>query len=368
MSNYFGPLGYRLEQKAVSPDDLILHPRNPRLTASESDYFCDRDEDYSQAWIQNNIKEELQSKTTHGLSGLIKSIKVNGFLDINSIVVKNYNGSYLVLEGNRRTVAIKSITQEGSAEKHVMDSIRQIPVKVLYLKNGVDEDEIVNRIIGSIQGQVQPFGPMESAFFTYSTYINQLRGQTTSDSDIGNNQNAVNATAHFLSSDNKEIRAQLRICVLFKKLRSQYEEGISSDKYSMLKSIVEKPTLARDYFEYTHTDGTITKLGMDRLYKICLCKDRPISDPKKVRLLHEANKHNRIDVLDGLYEHSLSFNEAKITIDETATDNKFTNGLTKIAGDLDKLNFNDYEATSEQDRLIDDILLNVENLKSVYIR
>ena len=96
MNDNFGPLGYRLEQELVSPEKLILHPRNPRLTASESDYFCEKDADYTQAWVQNDIKKELSTNPSHGLNGLIKSIKVNGFLDINSIVVKKYRGNYLV--------------------------------------------------------------------------------------------------------------------------------------------------------------------------------------------------------------------------------------------------------------------------------
>jgi hypothetical protein len=366
MNDNFGPLGYRLEQESVSPDKLILHPRNPRLTASESDYFCEKDEDYTEAWVQNDIKKELSTNPSHGLNGLIKSIKVNGFLDINSIVVKKYRGNYLVLEGNRRTVAINKIRENNQAERHVMESIKRIPVKILFLRDGVDEDEIVNRIIGSIQGQVQPFGPMESAFFTYSTYINQLRGSSVVDSEIGNNQGAVTKTAEFLSSENKDVRAQLRICVLFKKLRKEFDEGINSDKFSMLKSIVEKPTLAKEYFQYEAYENKITKLGMDRLHKICLCKERPISDPKKVRILHLANKLGRTDILDGLYEHEYTFDEAKKAIDEESSDKRFINGLKMVATVLDKLNFNDYEGLPEEKRLIEDILQNTENLESVY--
>jgi hypothetical protein len=77
-------------------------------------------------------------------------------------------------------------------------------------------------------------------------------------------------------------------------------------------------------------------------------------------------KHGRIDVLDGLYEHEYTFEEAKVAIEESCSGSKFTDGLKRASKALDKLNFNQYEGTPEQDRLIEDILCNAKNLVSVY--
>ena len=59
-------------------------------------------------------KETMRLLKAESLSELIKSIKSNGFLPIERIVVSPHgeDGFYLVIEGNRRVAALKMIQRQ----------------------------------------------------------------------------------------------------------------------------------------------------------------------------------------------------------------------------------------------------------------
>ena len=126
---------YKLTEITVNAEDLLLDPRNPRIIEDPSKYICSKNADYSDQWIQDETLDAIQ-KGKFNVNKLKKSIKSNGYLNIDSIFVKRYGKhSYLVLEGNRRTAAIKGLLHEKGLEQNVLQSIQKIPVKVLEIKD-----------------------------------------------------------------------------------------------------------------------------------------------------------------------------------------------------------------------------------------
>ncbi|MFR5285955.1 MAG: ParB N-terminal domain-containing protein [Escherichia coli] len=120
----------------ISPDELILDAKNPRLYNGKS--FNDNADPHE-------LVKALSD--TADLEELIKSISENGYMSIEPLIVMKKGAKYVVLEGNRRLAAIKLLTEPGLAQKcrvvvpknldaRVIDSLKEVAV---YLVN--DESE-----------------------------------------------------------------------------------------------------------------------------------------------------------------------------------------------------------------------------------
>ena len=121
-----------LVAKEIDIKDLLLDPNNPRFSRMKKDIP-----------VKNIDKESTQSNTlsyinSFGIKELKESIQNTGFLPIDRIVVvqlKEGSKKYVVLEGNRRVSAIKSLLldiAEGiEVRQDVKDSLEKIPVVVL---------------------------------------------------------------------------------------------------------------------------------------------------------------------------------------------------------------------------------------------
>lgn len=105
----------------VNIDKLYLDPNNYRLR-SNPDYV-----EYPDLTDEVIVKQTIQNKTTRLISGknnneindIINSIKSNGFLKVDNILVRKLQDDlgYVVIEGNRRVAALKALKksfEEGS--------------------------------------------------------------------------------------------------------------------------------------------------------------------------------------------------------------------------------------------------------------
>ena len=126
-----------MQALAIPLDSLLLDPNNYRL--QEHDGFVPYPEhrfhvDRIQDSTRNRLKQE-------NLDPLKNSIISNGFLEIERIVVVPYEhveGSYLVIEGNRRVAVIQQIREEDSAgiefPKSLLDIFDSVPCLLIESK------------------------------------------------------------------------------------------------------------------------------------------------------------------------------------------------------------------------------------------
>ena len=115
-----------LESRPLSLDKLFLDPNNPRFSS-------ERDKPTPEMKIPDlKIQEKTQKRIEEfGVKEVRDSILRNGFLPMDRIVVRPINGhgeKYVVVEGNRRLAALKSlhrliedeeINEEGIDEKYL---------------------------------------------------------------------------------------------------------------------------------------------------------------------------------------------------------------------------------------------------------
>src|ERR1700756_4210372 len=102
-----------LQKITVSVDNLLLDPNNPR--------FADISEDSLNVpeirYIDMIVQDEAYKKMLHpkfDVITLAKSIETVGFIPVDNIVVKRLGDTdkYVIVEGNRRTTAIKYLIKE----------------------------------------------------------------------------------------------------------------------------------------------------------------------------------------------------------------------------------------------------------------
>lgn len=118
----------------IEPDCLLLDPGNLRLLEHVSPELLEtRAEEIGTAPIQDRLLEVIREEPNFKLESLISSIRANGFLRNDHLIVAPYDGSrYLVLEGNRRVSAVKIIKNSSlRSDAGLFQSIASLPCYVL---------------------------------------------------------------------------------------------------------------------------------------------------------------------------------------------------------------------------------------------
>ncbi|RYG99029.1 MAG: hypothetical protein EON58_05270 [Alphaproteobacteria bacterium] len=119
-----------MEAKDIPLKDLILDPNNYRLQEA-SGFVLFADDRFHLEQVQSTTLQRLQKEA---IKDLRSSILANGFLPIERIVVTPYkyaDGLYLVIEGNRRVAALKSIEDQAAAgidiPAKVLETLKAVP-------------------------------------------------------------------------------------------------------------------------------------------------------------------------------------------------------------------------------------------------
>ena len=102
------------KQIKVTPEDLLLDPNNPKLVNDLN--FTEKVEDKDVMKLQPELEARFSESGTTGdeftdIRDLYDSMLRVGYVGIDRIVVREIEGlsKFLVLEGNRRTSAIKRL-------------------------------------------------------------------------------------------------------------------------------------------------------------------------------------------------------------------------------------------------------------------
>ncbi len=149
----------------INPDMIYLDIKNPRF-AGEKDLNIDPKANPLDEKLQEIIRKFILEK--HELMSLVDSIRRVGFLCMDRIVVKEYSGKYIVLEGNRRVAAIKTLLaleeqRQVMLAAEVKDTIKEIEALVLKLDdNEYDQATWFLQGIRHISG-VRGWGPFQQA-------------------------------------------------------------------------------------------------------------------------------------------------------------------------------------------------------------
>jgi AAA15 family ATPase/GTPase len=95
----------------VPLDRLYLDPNNYRFIDS-SDYTPVPETDITDIRVQQRTRKLIAGKNNNDIDDTIRSIKTNGFLDVDQIQVRQIqDNTYVVIEGNRRVTTLKFLKE-----------------------------------------------------------------------------------------------------------------------------------------------------------------------------------------------------------------------------------------------------------------
>lgn len=162
------------ERVEISPSQLLLDPNNYRFHDVRGYKEIKQKSRYSEPGVQERALELLRETTAFDLQSLQDSIRTNGYIPVEQIIVVPYDPDeqgekrYLVIEGNRRAASLKTLIKEagaGSADLSdtVRTSLEKIPVVVLV----GEEQEIASykRTLMAIRhvAGIREWGPYQQA-------------------------------------------------------------------------------------------------------------------------------------------------------------------------------------------------------------
>jgi ParB-like chromosome segregation protein Spo0J len=226
-----------LELQSISIDKLLLDPNNPRFLDFEEDIGIVQDERISEPGVQSRALEKLSRFDIRQLKDSIAEV---GFLPMDRMVVRPIgNGNYVIVEGNRRLAAIKSLLEDHEAGRELpqelFDQLQEIEVWVLQTDAGLAaRDQLLLAGLRHISG-VKSWGPYQRAIALRSL-TEQMNGDIT-------------AAGKALGIGRTAARRLLQALKALEDLREDEEYGdfAKPSMFSYFEEVMKSPAL-RDRF------------------------------------------------------------------------------------------------------------------------
>jgi len=212
-----------LRKIRVDVGNLYLDPNNPRLYSQEAERIpLDQVTNHQ---VQLSTAGKLFPKKAADrfrIDELVESIRENryvpeagGYIFVRRL---NENGDYLVLEGNRRLMALRQLLSESAelekTHPQVLESITKIDVQ--ELTDDIPEHRIQEKIsylLGTCHhGSHKNWSPFARAKGIYERYL-EVSGQD--DSSFEFNKKHAEKVASILSIKEQEVESRLKVyCVM----------------------------------------------------------------------------------------------------------------------------------------------------------
>ena len=174
-------MAIKLKDIRVQLSKLLLDPDNYRVAQRTDEHTSTLEE------IHDSQEHIFQTLKRQKLADLKDSILKNGFLTVDRIVVKLLkDGNYLVIEGNRRVAAFKSLIldyQKGYLEEDISDLIEQSNAISTVLVEGTKEE--IRDYSNALMGVRHVSGPKKWHGWQSAKLVNNMYENGHTLTDIG---------------------------------------------------------------------------------------------------------------------------------------------------------------------------------------
>lgn len=277
-------MDYQLKEILVPPSDLLLDPNNPRLQRVAGLARAYKEEDVASPSLQQRLFLAMTA-SEHEVRELAESIKHHGFVSVDSIVVYRLRRveKFLVIEGNRRTTAIKLLLKDESAlADDVRGALRRVPVKEIITQHDRVLEDVTDLVLSirHVYG-VKQWQPMQRAHTIYGAYMRQRRNDLLVP-DFQYDAKVAADVANVMNMPTKSVRNELMIYRVFLQLQDLGYPA-RSDHYSLIELAVSNRGLQKKFFDLDPCLFQFSSDGVDRFYKLCIQESAPIHNPSDFR-------------------------------------------------------------------------------------
>ena len=245
----------RVKRQIVSLARLFLDPNNYRIV-DNPEYRPVASADVFNPDVQRRTARFVLGRSQENVRDLIASIKENGWLDIDPILVERRDsGRYLVLEGNRRVATLKYL--QGRYELDSVDLGRLDPA--LFPKVPVVFPELADeRQHMVMMGLHHITGKRRWPAVNRAMAMKRLHEHFEGDAD---------AVCNALGIGKREFNLSVRTLALVQAYKeSDYGDQFRSDQYNLFREVLASPSM-RDWLGWDHATCTATReTNLDRLF------------------------------------------------------------------------------------------------------
>ena len=344
---------YSLSPLRVSPRQLLLDPTNPRLITESSQDKKYSTEEICSAETQDYVLD-LVCRKEHDVKRLIDNITEMGFVGgLHEMIVKDVGngGPYLVIEGNRRTAALRHLLDKStSLRPDVRRSIEKIEVKEFkHRKNSEhSEQKVIDVLLGSIHiDGPKEWGALERAHYIHRGYLRILGERTKFRYEIDTSREAGSS----FNMGPKAVHKCLIICRAYEQLR-RAGVGIEPKHYSLLDLAIKTRAVADTYFEVDRNACELSEVGIERFTQLVLRKDAPIHNPKLFNLFVEVRTDGTPLELDQVVEGERSPEDVCDAIRRRRGRREFREDLEAVKDQINVLSVEGYRGTEGEKALI----------------
>ena len=219
--------------------NLFLDPNNYRFVDNDQ-HKPVSDKDLLDSTIQRRTRVFIEGNRQENIRDLIASFKANGFLDVDIIQVKDLgNNNYLVLEGNRRVTALKSLQEahEKGFDIGKLDPaiFRSVPFEIH------DNDDVEKHLI--VMGLKHISGNKKWSTFNQSKLLYDFLKpyeDKTRDEYLAKEDELINS----LGISKTRLRSMLRVYNMINSYKnSEYGEQFDPNMFGIFEEIIKKPVI-----------------------------------------------------------------------------------------------------------------------------
>lgn len=297
------------EPSSLALSQILLDPNNYRFR-SPQDLGNVPEERIKEISVQSSAMDKLEK---HSLGALRDSIRENGFVPVERIVVRPLQassdnsengepGQFVVIEGNRRTAALKSLQKSSNAGATLPESVTGIfeNVPVLIATDASGDD------ILSIMGIRHVGGPKEWEGYQGALLVKELLEK------LSGENNATRIVANRLGLKIREVNRRLRAFELFEQYSNDEEFGdyARTWHYPLFHEVAAIPDV-RDWLGFDNESIQFTdESNRETFYSWISSED----GTEKIRSFEDVRKLRTIlgneDAIDALKDDDQSLADA----------------------------------------------------------
>lgn len=278
---------YELKPLTCTPKPATSISNNPRIVLDVKTDRKFNNHDLTSTTNQAYILSVINKQEYH-IADLIRGIRASGFISKgDDMIVKRMPRStqYLVLEGNRRTTAIKHLLNEPNTLKPVVKStLLKLQVKEFIFKPNREftEEAVIDILLGTIHitGRLA-WGALERAHYIYKSYLRELR-KHTKNSAFCYVVECAREVAGFFNMAVRAVRKELIVYRIYEQLQEQ-EYGVLPHHFTLIDMAVTDRNLSEQYFVLNSDELQFSNRGLARFDRLCIRPKRPINNPKDFR-------------------------------------------------------------------------------------
>ncbi|ALG61804.1 MULTISPECIES: hypothetical protein [Citromicrobium] len=321
------------EVTKIAPEQLLLDPNNYRFLDIPGYRKVAKRERYGEDGVQAKALDLLTSHQGFDLESLRDSIASNGFVPLDQLVVEEFDEQddrkrYLVIEGNRRAAAVKTLLrdqEDGSVDlsDEVKSSLGALPVIIVSgEKKEKDNFHKTLMAIRHVSG-IREWGAYQQAKLVVEMYEDEAE--------------SLSQVAKQIGISPQEVGRRYRASKALNQMESDDEFGVhaSPKLYSFFHETVSSPQL-REWLDFSNDTYTAQNDESRTLFYQLLSPsevDGEKYDPKLQNANRQIRQLKQIVESDAalalLSDPEKSFDEAvKVSDDEAETDQS---GATEYA-------------------------------------